>query len=146
MLLIAVALMAVGVIVPLLSRPSPSAHGVAALSGSVSPADAGPGGVVWSPAAFKVGFSFVVGFVIAYALRWFLRTALLAAGFMALLLFGLQYAGLVEVKWGAMGERYEAGSGWVSRQTASFAAFVGGALPSAGAAGLGMFAGMRRRV
>jgi uncharacterized membrane protein (Fun14 family) len=146
MLLGAVALMATGLIVPLVTHSPPPANSVGTLSSSLATSDSTPSsGASWSPAVFKLGFSFFVGFVVAYALRWFLKVALLAAGFMALLLFGLQYAGMVDIKWGAMEKQYDAGSGWVSRQTESFTSFVTGALPSAGAAAVGLFAGVRRK-
>jgi len=133
--------MAVGVILPLVRREPPQSIG--ALTNSLA-TEAPATSEDWSPAIFRLGFSFFVGFVVAYALRWFLKTALLAAGFMALLLFGLQYGGLIEVKWGAIEDKYEEGSGWVSRQTESFQALVTGALPSAGAAGFGRRANSRR--
>ena len=51
----------------------------------------------WSPAIFRMGFSFCVGFAIAFALRTFVRLSLIAIGVFFLALFGLQYAGFIEV-------------------------------------------------
>lgn len=87
-----------------------------------------------SPAVFRLGFSFFLGFAIAYALRAFVKVSLVAIGLFALLLFGMQYAGLVEVRWAAIGDRYDSAAAWFEGQFASFRAFVLGYLPSAAAA------------
>lgn len=94
----------------------------------------------WSPAIFRMGFSFFVGFAMAFALRTFAKVTLVSAGIFFLLLFGLQYAGLVEVKWTAMADRYDSSQAWLKAQLGGFQAFVTGYLPSAGAglAGLGL--------
>jgi len=94
----------------------------------------------WSPAIFRMGFSFFVGFAMAFALRTFAKVTLFSAGIFFLLLFGLQYAGLVEVKWTAMADRYDTIQAWLRAQLGGFQAFVTGYLPSAGAglAGLGL--------
>jgi uncharacterized membrane protein (Fun14 family) len=94
----------------------------------------------WSPAIFRMGFSFFVGFAMAFALRSFAKVTLVSAGIFFLLLFGLQYAGLVEVKWTAMADRYDSIQAWLKAQMGGFQAFVTGYLPSAGAglAGLGL--------
>ena len=143
LLIAAITLMAAGVVAPMaIKAPASNMSGAAAMSNSLAAGSPGEQATApaWSPAMFRVGFSFFVGFVIAYALRSFLKMALVAAGFMALLLFGLQYAGLIEVHWNAMERQYDAGSGWLHEQTRSFAAFIQGALPSGGAsAGLARF-------
>lgn len=100
---------------------------------------------VWPQSVFRVGFSFFVGFVVAFALRMFLKIALLAAGFMLLCLFGLQHAGLIEIKWKAMEEKYNTGAAWMREQTSSTSSFLAGYLPASGAGALGIAAGLRRR-
>lgn len=94
----------------------------------------------WSPAIFRMGFSFFVGFAMAYALKAFAKVTVVSAGIFFLLLFGLQYAGLVEVRWTAMADRYDTIQAWLGAQLGGFQAFVTGYLPSAGAgiAGLGL--------
>jgi uncharacterized membrane protein (Fun14 family) len=99
----------------------------------------------WSPAIFRMGFSFFVGFAMAYALRSFAKVTLVAAGVFFLLLFGMQYAGLVEVKWTAMADRYDSIQTWLRAQVAGFQAFVTGYLPSAGAALAGLGLGFIRK-
>jgi len=98
----------------------------------------------WSPAIFRLGFSFFVGFAIAYALRTFVKLSLVVVGLFALLLFGLEYAGLLEIRWGAIGDRYESLAAWASGQFESFRTFITGELPSAGAAVAGLALGFRR--
>ncbi len=94
----------------------------------------------WSPAIFRMGFGFFVGFSMAYALKAFAKITIVSAGVFFLLLFGLQYAGLVEVKWAAMADQYDTLQAWLKAQLGGFQAFVTGYLPSAGAtlAGLGL--------
>lgn len=99
----------------------------------------------WSPAIFRMGFSFFVGFAMAYALRSFAKVTLFSAGVFFLLLFGLQYAGLVEVKWTAMADRYDGIQAWLKAQVGGFQAFVTGYLPSAGAALAGLGLGFIRK-
>ena len=99
----------------------------------------------WSPAIFRMGFGFFVGFAMAYAFRAFAKFAVVSLGVFFLLLFGLQYAGLIEVQWGTMAERYDSARGWLGSQFEGFTAFVTGALPSAGAALAGLGLGFIRK-
>ncbi len=99
----------------------------------------------WSPVIFRLGFSFFVGFVIAYALRTFLKIALLAAGVLILALFGLQYAGLIDVNWGAIEGRYDGIIAWLKDQSGDMTQFIQGYLPSTASAALGFVVGWRRK-
>jgi uncharacterized membrane protein (Fun14 family) len=112
-------------------------------AGATSPTE--PSGNDWSPAVFRLGFSFFIGFAIASALKFAFKMAVIAIGFFVMALFGLQYAGLVDVKWGAIGHEYDSAASWLTTQFASFRAFITGYLPSAASAGAGMIAGFRRR-
>ncbi|MEO1128660.1 MAG: FUN14 domain-containing protein [Planctomycetota bacterium] len=98
-----------------------------------------------SPVAFRMGFSFFVGFAIGFALRAFVRLSLIGIGLFALLLFGMQYAGFVDINWGAIGDRYESGSEWFSAQFKSFSTFASGELPSAALAMGGLAVGLKRK-
>jgi len=102
------------------------------------------GSELLSPALFKLGFGFFIGFSMAYAVRTFMKVSLVAAGFFAMLLFGLQYAGIIEVNWNVMADRYDSVAAWIGAQTQSFGAFVSGALPGTGAALAGGVIGLRR--
>lgn len=99
----------------------------------------------WSPAIFRMGFGFFVGFAMAYAFRAFAKFAVVSLGVFFLLLFGLQYAGLIEVQWGAMADRYDGVKDWLGAQFEGFTAFITGALPSAGAALAGLGLGFMRK-
>jgi uncharacterized membrane protein (Fun14 family) len=98
----------------------------------------------WSPTIFRLGFGFVVGFAIAFALRAFLRLAILILGVILIGLFALQYFGIVSVDWNAMSGGYDTVMEWLRVQFASMKSFVQGALPSAGSAAAGFFFGFRR--
>lgn len=112
-----------------------------------APAEAAEGEVTdpWSPAIFRMGFGFFVGFSIAYALKAFAKVTIVSAGIFFLLLLGLQYAGLVEVKWTAMADRYDTLQEWLKAQLGGFQAFVTGYVPSAGAALAGLGLGFMRK-
>jgi len=108
------------------------------------PEESEPAPTGWSPALFKLGFSFFMGFAIAFAVRSFVRISLVAIGMMALLLFGLEYIGLVRVEWQVMGDRWDDVVAWLEPQVTSFHGFIAGQLPSAGAAIAGLATGWRR--
>lgn len=99
----------------------------------------------WSPTIFKLGFSFFAAFCVAYALRSFVKIALVSIGLLLIALFALQYFDLIEVDWNEWSSRYESVAGWLRAQTGSFRTFIQGALPSSASAGLGFIAGFRRR-
>jgi len=62
-----------------------------------------------SPAIFRLGFSFVVGFAIAFAARTFLKISLFAVGLFLLALFGLEYVEIITVNWDKMKEHVRLG-------------------------------------
>ncbi len=99
----------------------------------------------WSPAVFRLGFGFFAGFCMAYALRAFMKVTLTVIGVGLLGLFGLQYAGLIDVNWGAMEGVYNAATAWLSEQTESFTRFVSGYLPTAASGAAGFLAGFTTR-
>jgi uncharacterized membrane protein (Fun14 family) len=98
----------------------------------------------WSTLFTKLGFSFVVGFSIAYAVSGFLRVALFVGGAIFLLLFGLQYAGLVTVNWGGMESGYNGFMAWLQPHIGSFKDFITSNLPASGLAAAGLYAGFKR--
>lgn len=122
-------------------EPMDGAAGGAAEDGE----PAASGAPIWSPVLFRLGFGFFLGFSIGYALRTFLRISLVSIGFFALLLIGLQYAGVIDVNWGAIAARYDGAAAWLSAQTASFRDFIAGHIPFAGSAFAGIAAGFGRR-
>lgn len=125
----------------------PGAPGEAPGAGSpeAAPSQAERAIDLYSPAVFRLGFSFVAGFAMAYALRQFVKVTLLVAGVVLLGMFGLQYAGLVQIDWGAIEGKYDSIAAFLAQQTASFSTFVSGYLPSATSAGAGAFIGFRKK-
>jgi uncharacterized membrane protein (Fun14 family) len=154
LLLVAVMAMLAGLAIPLVAggadagRPAapPGALGLAGDGAAPGAGPAEPRGVAaWSPAIFRLGFSFFVGFAVAFALRTFFAFALAAVGFFVLALFGLQYSGLVEIKWGLLEQRYDAISQAAAAEARTAAVSAMRYLPSAGAAAAGLVAGWWRR-
>lgn len=152
LLVAAVGIVITGVALPFVFPPSqPSTGAVSSLTsslnaGTLSDSSSEHWTKDWSPAIFRFGFSFVIGFAIAYALRWAIKTALLVAGILALFVLGLQYFGIVDVKWGLVQNQYDDAATWISQQTKSFSAFITGALPSAASAAAGLIAGFRKTI
>ncbi|MEZ6235654.1 MAG: FUN14 domain-containing protein [Phycisphaerales bacterium] len=100
---------------------------------------------LYSPAVFRLGFSFFAGFAMAYALRQFVKITVATLGVVLLGLFGLQYAGLIQVDWGLLEGKFDAAAAFLRDQTESFTAFVRGYLPSTASAATGAFLGFRRK-
>ena len=113
-------------------------------SGGGAPATAAAEEGDWSPFFIKGGFSFFVGFCIGYALRAFFKISAVALGLVFLVVFGLEYAGLLQVDWDSAGELYDAAIAKLGTEFDSAKAFITGSLPSAGLAGLGLYAGFKR--
>ena len=98
-----------------------------------------------SPLLTKLGFSFVVGFAVGYVLLFFLRAVALLAGLVLAALFGLQYAGVVQVDWPSIETNYESASGWLLPRFDALRTFLLENLSSSGSAALGLLSGLMRR-
>ena len=98
-----------------------------------------------SPLLTKLGFSFVVGFAVGYVLLFFVRAAALLAGLVLVALFGLQYAGVVQVNWPSIETNYESVLGWLLPRFDALRTFLLENLSSSGSAALGMVSGLMRR-
>jgi len=99
----------------------------------------------WSPAIFRLGFSFFVGFAVAYAVRGIIKLVVIFAGLLFLTLFALQYADLVVVNWELMEQRYDELSAWIGREFSGVMSLARGYVPSAASGAGGMVIGFRRR-
>lgn len=157
-LLVAVGFMALGIALPLMradtsSRPAgaTSIPGVNALApGAEAPAEstgltdraAETGRSVF----FRLGFSFAAAFAIAYAMRMFFNFSIASLGFFLAAMMGLQYAGLIEIKWIAMGEKYDSFTAWLGAHVSSAQNFIKTTLPNSAAAVTGLYAGWRRKL
>ncbi len=98
-----------------------------------------------SPAIFRVGFSFAVGFAIAFAARTFVRLTLIAIGVFLLALFGLEYVEIVTVNWDKMQGHYDSFLASTRESFGGFGDFITGRLPSAASALAGLVIGFRKR-
>lgn len=98
----------------------------------------------WGPPLARLGFSFVAGFAIAYALRVFMKITLFVLGGILIILFGLQYLGWISVDWSLFERGYDSFAAWVSANAGTFKDFVTGNLPSAASAVAGMVVGFKR--
>lgn len=98
----------------------------------------------WSPFFMKGGFSFIIGFAVGYAVRTFLKMSLLITGVVALAVFGLSYAGLVDVDWSTISGLFDDAMARVRAEAGHFKTFVTGSLPSASLAAVGLLLGFRR--
>lgn len=93
---------------------------------------------------FRLGFSFVAGFCIGYAVRKTLKLAALLTGLLLICLFLLSYFGLIEVKWHDIDQLFERFMRSVETESERFRTFVTGSLPAAGLAALGLVAGFKK--
>lgn len=100
---------------------------------------------LYTPALFRLGFAFFVGFAIAFAVRAAIKVVLIVAGAVLLLLIGLQMAGLVTVNWGAMDGMYQSVAAWLADQTNSLTAFLRGYIPSGATAVTGFGIGLLKK-
>ena len=88
----------------------------------------------------KLGFSFMVGLAVGYALKVAFKIALIVIGVILLGVFGLQYAGVAHVDWSGVEVHYNGLAGWLSAHGGVFLDFIGNNLSNSVAflAGLGL--------
>jgi len=98
----------------------------------------------WSPSLLKGGMSFLVGFALGYAVRMFFRFSAAVVGVVLLAIFGLSYAGVLQVDWNTIQQSFDQVVASVKGQLTGFQSFIAGSLPSAGLAGVGLFTGFKK--
>ena len=99
----------------------------------------------WIALFTYMGFSFFAGYVIGFATRTFLKFVFFISGTILILLFVLQYAGMINVNWAAFEGVYNGFIAWVSPHLGGLKNFITANLSSAATAGLGLFWGFRRK-
>ena len=97
-----------------------------------------------SPALVRGGISFFAAFAVAFALRSFLKLFVIFAGIWVASLFFLASIGRVEVHWTVIDDRFVIWTQTLGAQFESISSFITGSLPSAGLAGLGLVAGLKK--
>jgi uncharacterized membrane protein (Fun14 family) len=98
-----------------------------------------------SPKVMRVGVSVIVGFVIGFLFRMFVKTMLLVTIVIGGIFFALTYFNVVNVDLTAAQESYANVMEWVTDQAARLKDVVVAHLPSSASGGLGAFIGFRRR-
>jgi uncharacterized membrane protein (Fun14 family) len=102
------------------------------------------GGSLFSELFFlKLGFSFMVGLAMGYALKIAFKIALLVIGLILLAVFGLQFAGIVDVNWTGLEAHYDSWTDWLGAAAGVFFGFVGENLTSAASFLAGLAVGLR---
>lgn len=126
-----------------------STSAAAAPTGSTPPAEApsslpGSAGELFSEAFFlKLGFSFMIGLAMGFALKVAFKIAILAVGLILLALFAMQYNGLIDVNWAGLEPHYDSFAHGLSMTAAAFLDFAGDNLTSAVSFFAGLATGLR---
>ena len=99
----------------------------------------------WSPAFLKGGLGFFVAFILGFALQAFARLFALFLGLFFLGVLGLSSMGWITIEWQVAQEQFSTLPAVLGQQFSGFESFLQGALPSVGMAGLGLFAGLKKK-
>ena len=98
-----------------------------------------------SPAVAVGGLSFVGGFALGFALRQFVKIGLLVIGLGIAGLIALEQFGVVSIHWSGLSGAIDGAIGWARAQSESLRTFLLGQIPTAGAGGVGLVLGFRKR-
>ncbi len=98
----------------------------------------------WGGATTRLGLSFAIGFLVALAIRWFIKTALTVAALVAGAAAFLVHHGVIEPFWGENFDLVKDVGHWLAVQTETLATLVKSYLPSGAASGAGIFLGLRK--
>ncbi len=132
------------------ARPSStSAPGVSGFAEPAPGVGTGGGQVVCAPRAWpatcRLGVSYLGGFFLGWALRRFLKATLLLSGAAIALIALGKKLGWLDLDWASVENHVRTSLAWIQGEAGSIKQFLTGYLPSAGAAGLGVFFGFRRK-
>jgi uncharacterized membrane protein (Fun14 family) len=98
-----------------------------------------------SPFMVKGGFGLFIGFAIGFAMRAFLRLAIVIIGFYLLVLTMMAYAGWIDIHWNLMEGQFNNLLSATGGQFESFKTFLTGAIPASGLTLVGFAVGLRRK-
>jgi uncharacterized membrane protein (Fun14 family) len=96
----------------------------------------------WGSAAFRLGLSFLAGFVVAYVMRAVLGMTVRAAIAVLVVILVLQYVGVTLVSADMLGEYYDRVSAWLGLHMDGVKQAMQTHLPSSGAAVAGWLVGL----
>ena len=99
----------------------------------------------WSPAFLKGGLGFFVAVILGFALQAFARLFALFLGLFFLGVLGLSSMGWITIEWQVAQEQFSTLPSVLGQQFSGFESFLQGTLPSVGMAGLGLFAGLKKK-
>ncbi|MCK5903303.1 MAG: FUN14 domain-containing protein [Cocleimonas sp.] len=99
----------------------------------------------WVALIAYMGFSFFVGFTVGYAFRTFLKFVFFISGALFIVLFLLQYNGMININWSIFEEVYDGLIDWISPHLGGLKNFITANLSSAAMAGFGLFLGFRQK-
>ncbi len=92
----------------------------------------------------KLGFSFMVGLAVGYALKVAFKITLLVIGLMLIGIFALQYSGIAPpIDWSGMEVHYDTWAGWLSVNGPAFLDFIGHNLSSSASFIAGLALGLK---
>jgi uncharacterized membrane protein (Fun14 family) len=98
-----------------------------------------------SPAMFRFGLSYIAGFFLGYGLRRYVTMTLVVAAVAAGAIFWLRKAGWIDLDWSSIESHLNNSFAWLKGQAEALKVFITGYVPSAAAAGVGLFLGARWR-
>ncbi len=99
----------------------------------------------YAPFMLKGGFGFFVGFTMGFAVRSFIKLALVICGFYFITLSMFSYTGWVEVHWDVIQSQFEIWSGQVQEEIVSFKSFMTGTIPATGMLAAGLATGLKKK-
>lgn len=91
----------------------------------------------------KLGFSFIVGLAVGYALKVAFKIALVVGGLLLVALFALQYSDIIEVNWSGMESNYDGSVDWLAAYAGALKDFMAAHLSSAASFTAGLLLGLR---
>lgn len=115
-------------------------------AGPVAPVDEpppDPGGLFSDAFFLRMGFSFIVGLAVGYALKIAFKIALVIGGIILVAVFSMQYAGLVDVNWSGVETHYDGWADGVSTWGGTLLDFMADNLSSAASFLAGLALGLK---
>jgi uncharacterized membrane protein (Fun14 family) len=91
----------------------------------------------------ELGFSFMVGLALGFALKIAFKVVMLLAGLILLGVFALQYVGILDVNWYGIEVHYNGWVEWIGANGGAFFDFIGANLTSAAAFMTGLAMGLK---
>jgi uncharacterized membrane protein (Fun14 family) len=98
-----------------------------------------------SPQLTKLGGTFLVGFIVGWIFRAFIKIASILLIGALLIALGLSYFGAINLDFSTASEQYQSAVAWLTDQGRRIAEAVMAHLPNSTSGFLGMFIGFRRR-